>query len=53
MRAISVWFRSALGNFIKNFGIVGTAVTMLALIALSVLPATATDLTGTWQGTSA
>jgi hypothetical protein len=53
MRAISVWFRSsALGKLIKSFGVVGTAaVTTLALIALSVLPATATDLTGTWQGT--
>jgi hypothetical protein len=51
MRAISVRFRAAPGKLVKSFGVFGTTVTTLALIAISVLPATATDLTGTWQGT--
>ena len=51
MRAISAWSISALGETIKRFRAGGIAVATLALAVLSAPPASATDLTGTWQGT--
>lgn len=51
MRAISAWSMSAPGKTIKKSGVVGTAVATLALVVLSASPMSATDLTGSWQGT--
>ena len=51
MRAISAWSISALGKTIKRFRVGGTAVATLALVVLLAPPASATDLTGTWEGT--
>ena len=51
MRAISAWSISAPGETLKRLRIGGIAVATLALVVLSAPPASATDLTGTWEGT--
>ena len=51
MRAISAWSISAPGETLKRLRAGGIAVATLALAVLSAPPASATDLTGTWQGT--
>ena len=51
MRAISAWRISAPGKIIKSLRVGGTAVATLGLVVLLAPPASATDLTGTWQGT--